>query len=142
MLPPDPYVVLPWQGARSVAVTFSNYVRGIWYTDALNTILEASRWAAIENFKGHGERRIGKSLTYSFGSVTLTFVPAASLKWSTWGLALSALTRVFDEYEYTGYSFTVSDLYRPAGTGFLRGTPLTTPLTTLQATPQATPQAA
>ena len=122
----------------SVSLELSNYVPEIWYTDALNAILAASRWAAIENFQGNGNRPIGRNLMYSSGSVTLTFDPAASLKWSTWGLALSGLTCVFDQYEYTGFNFTVGQNYRVAGRGSLLGAAIATPL----ATPQATPQAA
>ncbi len=119
-------------------MVFSNYVPGIWITDALNTILAASRGVAIENLRGNGKMPIGKNLMYSFGSVKLVFVPGASLTWSEWGLALSALTEVFDKYDSTCFSFTVRVYLGQAGTGFLRKVAIATPL----AIPQATPQAA
>ena len=124
----------PWAGARSISVTFSSYKPGIWLTDALNAILDASRDAVIANFRGNGNNPISKNLKYIFGSITLTLVPGSSLTWREWGLALTAFTGLFNQYEYTGFSFTVNVAYRPAGSGFLSGgTP---------PTPQTTPQAA
>ena len=115
-------------------MTFFNYKPGIWLTDALNAILDASRDVAIANFRGNGNNPISKNLKYIFGSITLTLVPGSSLTWSEWGLALSAFTGLFNQYEYTGFSFTLTVAHSPAGSGFLRGgTP---------STPQTTPQAA
>ena len=138
MLPPDPLVIIPWDGAVSVSLEISNYVPEIWYTDALNAILAASRWAAIENYQGNGNRPIGRKLVYPFGTVTLTLEPAASLRWSTWSLALTGLPYVFDQYGYMGFNFAVGQSYQLAGRGSLLGAAIATPL----ATPQATPQAA
>ena len=127
---PDPFVICPWAGAGSTCVIFSKYVSGIWNTDALNAILEASRVVAIENFRGNGNKLIGKDLKYAFGSVTLTFTPGPSLKWSTWGLVLAAFPELFKQYEYTGFSFTVNDAYRPAGTGILGRSAIANPAET------------
>ncbi len=105
---------------------FSNYVPGVWITDALNAILKASKEVAIEIFRGNGDKVIGKSLKYALGRATLTFTPGASLKWSTWGLLLSTFPELFNQYEYTGFSFTVWVAFRPAGIGSLgRAAPAT-----------------
>ena len=139
MLPPDPYTIVPWVGARYISVEFSHYVPGIWNTDALSAILEASRFAAIENYRGNGNKPIAKTLKYTFGTVTLSFVPEEGLQWKTWGLALSGLTDVFDKYEYTGFTFIIKDVFLRVGKGYLfNNAAIATPL----ATPQATPQAA
>lgn len=114
-------------------MSFFSYVPEIWHTDALNAVLAASRFAAIEIFSGNGDRPIGRKLNYLFGSVNLKFDPRPNLEWKTWNLALSVFASVFVEYEYMGFSFEVNDGFRPAGTGFLRGATI--------ATPQATPQA-
>ena len=114
-------------------MTFSDYDSEIWYTDALNVILEASTAAAVQIYKGKGDRPMGQNLKYVFGSVTLNLNPQSNLTWKTWNLILTAFTAVFS-YEYTGFSFTVDVGFSPAGTGSLRGA--------ASATPQATPQSA
>ena len=129
---------MPWAGARYISVEFFHYVPGIRITDALSAILEASRIAAIENFRGNGNKPIAKTLKYTFGSVTLSFVPEAGLQWKTWGLALSGLTDIFDKYEYTGFEFMVKGTILRVGTGsLLNKAAIATPLATTQATPQA-----
>lgn len=107
-------------------MTFSDYHSEIWYTDALNVILEASRVAALQIFLGKGDRPMRHTLQYVFGSVTLNFNPQGTLTWKTWNLLLTALIGVFP-YEYTGFSFTVHVDYSPAGTGSLLGTPSAIP---------------
>ena len=114
-------------------MTFSNYDSKLWYTDALNAILAASRAATIQIYVGKGEKAINRNLNYVFGSVTLNLNPLPNLNWNTWLLALSSFTEVFG-YEYTGFSFTVNYIYIPAGTGFLRQVET--------ATSQVTPQSA
>lgn len=72
---------------------------------------------------------------YTYGTVTLSFVPeGATLRWNEWGVALAGLANVYDEYDYTGFDFTVRVVLSVEGKGFLRGAAI--------ATPQATPQAA
>ena len=134
MLPPDPCVVRAWEGSRGTFVTFSSYKSNIWYTDALNAILEAGRLAAIQIYIGNGDRPIGRSVLHIFGSITLNFNPRPNLTWRTWNLVLSVFASIYDKYEYTGFSFKVDVALSPAGTGFLGVAAI--------ATPQATPQAA
>lgn len=129
---------MPWPGAPAISVSFSSYVPMIWIADALNVILEVSRWTTIEIFRGNGNSPIGKELMYTFGSVTLNLIPDVGLTWRAWGLALSTFTTIFNQFVYTGFTFTVIVAHSLAGSGFLYGRPTAS----ATATPQTTPQAA
>ena len=56
---------------------------------------------------GRSEKMINEVLIYRFGTVTLTVTAGRSLRWSFWGLVLSAMPELFAQYEYVGFEFMI-----------------------------------
>ena len=58
-------------------------------------------------------------LAYHFGTVTLTFHPGNAVRWSSWGLVISAMPSLFTNFEFTGFDFCVLSYNAPVAIGTL-----------------------
>ncbi len=58
-------------------------------------------------------------LNYRFGTVTLTFHPGNAVRWSSWGLAISAIPSLFTAFEFVGFDFMLLSYNAPVALGSL-----------------------
>ena len=77
----------------------------------------------MQCYMGHSEKVINEVLIYHFGTVALTVNSGRSLRWSFWGLVLSAMPELFAHYEYVGFDFIILVNNAPHGLGSLTWRP-------------------